>query len=888
MATDSISPSEAKTSREQLVEELAELRCQLAAEKQLSQRRLQEASRQGEPWHRTLVDKLPGGALFFLDRDLRCQLAQGQALETAGFTSAAFEGQTIWEALDAQSAEEVEPLLRRVLHGETFKQEHSTHGRHFVSHGAPIRDARGVVTHALVLSYDITERKAAEEERERLLEEAQAERDRISAIVTSMGDEVWFADNQKRFTLANPAALKEFELPKNKAVDIQKLAASLEVLRPDGCPRPIEEAPPLRALKGEVVINQEEIIRTPASAVLRYRLVSAAPVRDKDGQIVGSVSVVRDITKHKAQEKALRESETRFRALVTATSDVVYRMNPDWSQMLYLRGQEFIADTETDGYSWLEKYIFPEDQARVMTVINAAIRDKSVFELEHRVRRVDGSAGWAFSRAIPIEDANGRIVEWFGCSSDVTERVFAQKALQRSEVRWNTAIENLSEGAIIATEAEQIIYWNPAAKAMHGFFSEQEGIGPLNDITKTFELWTPDGSQRLTLEQWPMRRIKRGETLRRQELRLRRPDQGWEKIIAHSGAMVETASGERLIFLSLHDLTDQRNAEMALRKTAEELDKRTRELDAILSSVQDCLYIVDPEGCVVFANKKLLDLWGLSAEQAVGRPLRDLNYPGRVETLLMDGVERVCQKGEVVFNVTHYVSPSGVEGFYENILAPMRRADGQVAFVAVSSRDITKRKMAEQQLNEYRASLERMVQERTSELEAAMTKLKKVNEGLKKEIAIRKQVENDLNAQTINLEEANTALKILLKRREEDKVELEEKVLSNMNELIKPYLEKLKTGNLTDKQKAIIAVLESNIDDILSPLVHRLSIKLLKLTPTEVHVANLIKQGKTTKEIAEIMNLASSTINFHRDNIRIKVGIKNKKTNLKTYLASIS
>jgi DNA-binding CsgD family transcriptional regulator len=109
-----------------------------------------------------------------------------------------------------------------------------------------------------------------------------------------------------------------------------------------------------------------------------------------------------------------------------------------------------------------------------------------------------------------------------------------------------------------------------------------------------------------------------------------------------------------------------------------------------------------------------------------------------------------------------------------------------------------------------------------------------------------------------------------------------------MNELIKPYLEKLKIGNLTDKQKAIIAILKSNIDDILSPLVHRLSTKLLKLTPTEVQVTNLIKQGKTTKEIAGIMNLASSTINFHRDNIRIKVGIKNKKTNLRTYLTSIS
>ena len=145
-----------------------------------------------------------------------------------------------------------------------------------------------------------------------------------------------------------------------------------------------------------------------------------------------------------------------------------------------------------------------------------------------------------------------------------------------------------------------------------------------------------------------------------------------------------------------------------------------------------------------------------------------------------------------------------------------------------------------------------------------------------------------MKAKSTNLAEANTALKILLKRREEDRVELEEKVLSNMNELIKPYLEKLKRGKLTDKQKAYIYILESNINDIVSPFVQRLSSKFLKLTPTEIQVTNLIKQGRITKEIADIMNLASSTINFHRDNIRIKTGIKNKKTNLRTYLLSLS
>ncbi|MFC1817280.1 LuxR C-terminal-related transcriptional regulator, partial [Thermodesulfobacteriota bacterium] len=170
-----------------------------------------------------------------------------------------------------------------------------------------------------------------------------------------------------------------------------------------------------------------------------------------------------------------------------------------------------------------------------------------------------------------------------------------------------------------------------------------------------------------------------------------------------------------------------------------------------------------------------------------------------------------------------------------------------------------------------------------------------ITDRLKKQISERKKAEKalkargqELKAKTINLEEANAALKILLKRRDADKIEFEEKVLSNVNELIKPYLEKLKKIETNDKKKSYISILESNINDIVAPFAHALSSKLLRLTPTEIQVTNLVKQGKTTKEIAEIMNLAKSTIDFHRDNIRQKIGIKNKKTNLRTYLLSVS
>lgn len=145
----------------------------------------------------------------------------------------------------------------------------------------------------------------------------------------------------------------------------------------------------------------------------------------------------------------IRQSESRFRAFVAASSDVVYQMSPDWSIMRHLVGRTFIADTESPDQSWVERYILPEDQPRVNAAIETSIRDTSIFELEHRVVRADGSVGWTFSRAVPILDADGRVTEWFGTAIDITGRKTAEDALLRSE-------KMASLGRMAATIAHEI------------------------------------------------------------------------------------------------------------------------------------------------------------------------------------------------------------------------------------------------------------------------------------------------------------------------------------------------------------------------------------------------------------------------------------------------
>ncbi|MDO9384400.1 MAG: HWE histidine kinase domain-containing protein [Hyphomicrobiaceae bacterium] len=132
------------------------------------------------------------------------------------------------------------------------------------------------------------------------------------------------------------------------------------------------------------------------------------------------------MTANSNDDNKLRDSEERFRAFVTASYDVVYRMSADWSEMRALSGKDFIADTENPSGGWLQRYIHPDDQRRVLAAIEEAIHNKSTYELEHRVIRVDGTLGWTRSRAIPMLDGKGEIVEWFGAASDVTERKTAE------------------------------------------------------------------------------------------------------------------------------------------------------------------------------------------------------------------------------------------------------------------------------------------------------------------------------------------------------------------------------------------------------------------------------------------------------------------------------
>jgi signal transduction histidine kinase len=139
-------------------------------------------------------------------------------------------------------------------------------------------------------------------------------------------------------------------------------------------------------------------------------------------------------------ETTLRERENRFHAWIQASANIMYCMSADWTEMRLLVGKDFVIDTNDANLSWLEKYIYPEDQKFVIAAVQEAIVKKTAFQLEHRVIQKDGSMGWVFSRAIPLLDTHGEIIEWFGAATDITgrkesERKFAELFEREKEAR---------------------------------------------------------------------------------------------------------------------------------------------------------------------------------------------------------------------------------------------------------------------------------------------------------------------------------------------------------------------------------------------------------------------------------------------------------------------
>ncbi|RWX79405.1 PAS domain S-box protein [Neorhizobium lilium] len=212
-----------------------------------------------------------------------------------------------------------------------------------------------------------------------------------------------------------------------------------------------------------------------------------SPVVDESGRPRGVIAIVVETTQEVLGQQKLRQSEQRFRALTEATSDIVYRMSPHWTEIRQLDGRGFLTDVASPSTAWQEEYLLPEDRPVLQQVIDEAVRSKSVFQHEHRVRRTDGTIGWIFSRAVPILDDQGEIVEWFGAASDVTERRRNEEYLRLVVHELNHRVKNnLAMTQAIAAQTFRNV--TDLKEAQARFSGRMVALGQANDLL-TGERW---------------------------------------------------------------------------------------------------------------------------------------------------------------------------------------------------------------------------------------------------------------------------------------------------------------------------------------------------------------------------------------------------------------
>jgi len=325
--------------------------------------------------------------------------------------------------------------------------------------------------------------------------------------------------------------------------------------------------------------------------------------------------------------------------------------------------------------------------------------------------------------------------------------------------------------------------------------------------------------------------------------------------------------------------------ELAERKRTEETLRESEErYRLLLESSPDPIVVYNMQGEATYVNPAFEQTFGFAGNEVLGKSIDFVPDESWPET--KDAIEAMLSGKKIDLFETKRLTKDGRVLDVQISSTLYRNRDGEPVGNIVILRDISDLKQAEQVLKEYHDHLEELVEERTAALAKTNAQLEQeIEERKRAEEALRKR-EVELEAQSHHLEEVNTALKVLLKQREDDKKELGENVLSNVKELINPYVERLNKSRLNTNQKTLVNIMESNLKNIISPFISKLSSRYFNFTPMEIKVANLVKEGKTNKEIAELLCLSKNTILFHRHNIRSKLKLKNKKINLRSHLLS--
>jgi PAS domain S-box-containing protein len=660
-------------------------------------------------------------------------------------------------------------------------------------------------------------------EHKKALDARRASEGRFRSLLDDSLDAILLTVPTKQIISANRAAQSLLGMTEE---EICRAGHTGIAVQDEALARAVEEREKTGKWRGTLTFRRKDGSTFPVEA-------SSNAFESPDGRVMTTV-IFRDITERKRVDDELRlHSEILTRMadgviLIRAKDGGIIYTNPRLESMFgygsgELVGRHVSALNAPRGGS-------PEEVAqKIMEVLEQA----GEWNGEICNVKKDGTLFWCHAHVSTFEHfVHGSV--WISNQEDITERKEAELALRESEERFRLFMDNSPTIAWIKDEQGRYVYLSRT-------FEERFGVRGKDWIGKTdAAFWPPEIAENFRMNDLAV--LENGH-----------PREITEQTVNPDGSRGDwliskfpfRAAGNLYVAGIGLDITERKKVEEEVRFLSQVVEQST---DSVICS--------DAEFRIIYMNRSAEKLFGWSKEELLGKTPDIFNAEPAADEI-QKKIYTSLLSGKAYLGEALNRRKDGSTFYCQFLVSPLFDIDGRLMGSIGSQRDVTDRKKAQDELATHRERLEELVKERTK----------------------------DLENKTQILEELNAATRALLRQREEDRKELEERFVANMKNLILPYAEKMKRTRLDERQLSYLGIMETHLNEIMSPLMR--TMQQHNFTPTESQVASLIKDGRSTKEIAQIMGVASSSIDTHRKSIRKKMGLSNKKVNLESHLRSL-
>ncbi len=587
-----------------------------------------------------------------------------------------------------------------------------------------------------------------------------------------------------------------------------------------------------------------------------------------------------DVTEQRSAEQALRASEAKYRRLHDAMRDAfvsvdmeghILECNEAYLEMLGYDEQDIKKLTYMD----LTPEKWHEHEADIVKHQIIPRGFSEIYEKEYT--RKDGSVFPVELRTVLFRDDRGKPEFMWATVRDITERRKFEGSLKQA-IAYNRSLIEASLDPLVTIGSDgKITDVNKATEQATGY-SREELVG--KDFSECFT----DPVKASTI----YRQVFQMGLVRDCELELRHRDGHVVPVLYNASTYRDSKGKAAGVFASARDMSERKKLEETLRDS----EAKYRFL---AERINDIVWTADMDLRLTYDSPSVEKILGFTLQERMQQRADEMMKPesyAKILEVLGEELEREKEEGvypdrDIKLELEYY-HKNGSTVWMECIASAIRDDAGKPIGIYGVSRNITDRKRIEEELKRHKDQLESIVRKRTAELSLAYDQLKGENDARKASEEALKAREMELEKGRRELLEMNSALKVLLKQREEDKANMEMNILSNLKTSVMPYLEKLEDSGLQENQIRLLSMFRSLLGEIVSPFIRNVSSEYLGLTPSEIQVASLIKEGKCSKEISKILNISLNTVHTYRYKIRIKTGLKNNKVNLRSYLQTMT